>query len=188
MAAFLDYASADASNLGFITNGPLFNYGGRDPAIYKCPADRSVTQRVGNLRGTPRICSVSMSQTFGNGGWLPSPIWRTYVQDTQIGNPAKTWVFADEHPDSINDGGFAVRCDGAESMNGSGRIIDMPSSLHEGAGIFVFADGSADVHRWRGRTIRPPVTYGAKDLQLNIPAGDSQVDIVWLAARTTVRR
>lgn len=191
---FLSYTSPDSQDLKHVTNGPLFAYAERDWRVYRCPADRSAQESIPRRRGTPRIRSISMSQVFGSGEWLNGsfdpfqPTWRTYANESQIVAPRATWLFADEHPDSINDGGMANACTGAQSLTEQGRIFDMPSSLHEGAGIFVFADGSAEVHRWRGQTIRPPVTYGAKDLQLNIPAGDSQADIVWLAARTTVRR
>lgn len=181
------FQSPDAGNLKFITNGPLFRYVGGQAAVYKCPADRSASESVNGAKGIPRISSFSMNQAFGSGFWLPDTRWRTYARDAQIVNPVKTFVFADEHPDSINDGGLATASDRAQSLTERGNIIDMPSSLHEGAGVFAFADGSADLHRWKGRTIRPPVTYNGA-LELNVPALDSQVDIVWLAAHTTVRR
>jgi hypothetical protein len=193
MSGILDFETLDGVRLRHITNGPLFAYGDSDLRIYRCPADRSTQERLPGRRPTPRPRSISMSQAFGSGGWLSLEFnpaqtrWRTYSRSSDIVNPGATWLFADEHPDSINDGGMANACTGAESLAERGRIIDMPSSLHEGAGIFAFADGSADLHRWKGKTIRPPVTYSSA-LALNIPARDSQVDIVWLAARTTVRR
>lgn len=194
MSGILDFETLDGVSLRHITNGPLFTYGESDLRIYRCPADRSTQVRIPGRRPTPRSRSVSMSQAFGSGGWLdlsfnPSSQnrWRTYARSSDLVKPSATWLFADEHPDSINDGGLANACTGAESLSEQGRIIDMPSSLHEGAGVFAFADGSADLHRWKGRTIRPPVTYTGA-LALNVPARDSQVDIVWLAAHTTVRR
>jgi hypothetical protein len=98
-------------------------------------------------------------------------------------------VFADEHPDSLNDGVLAVACTGAEPNDppGSAYIIDYPASHHSGAGVFSFADGGADLHQWRGATIQPPVKF-INAVALNTPARDSSDDIKWLASNTTVKR
>lgn len=191
--AWTDYSSPDGTNPRFLTNGPLFAYGDRDLRIYRCPADLSTQTRMTGRRATPRVRSVSMSQAFGNGEWLDrdyNPFqqrWRVYARDHQVGTPARTWVWADEHPDSLNDGGLGIACTGAESLDEQGQIIDLPSSLHLGAGTFAFADGSTELHRWQGRRIRPAVNYN-NNVLLNLPAGDSQPDVVWLAQRTSVRR
>jgi len=42
----------------------------------------------------------------------PAKLWRTYGKMDNIVNPVKTFVFVDEHPDSINDAAFATQCTG----------------------------------------------------------------------------
>ena len=101
----------------------------------------------------------------------------------------RSWVFVDEHPDSINDAAFANACTGAETPNGTGgQIIDMPSSTHNGACGFSFADGHSEVHRWVGSTIKPPTKYMSGGVALNVPAKNSQPDVYWMQDNSTVPR
>ena len=51
-----------------------------------------------------------MSQTMGGpGGWLPGSRYKVYIRSSDLLNPgpSKLYVLLDEHPDSINAGGFA---------------------------------------------------------------------------------
>ncbi len=168
-----------------ITGSPLMPYVGKNTAIWKCPADKATTD-VGGQK-LPRVRSNSMSQAFGGGYWLPAGTYQIYGKSAQIKSPVKTFVFVDEHPDSINDAGFAVQ------MYVPGgffppKIIDFPASYHNGACGFSFADGHAEIHKWLGGTIKPPARYSDNPpLPLGIPAGDSTVDIEWLSGVTTVR-
>jgi prepilin-type N-terminal cleavage/methylation domain-containing protein len=168
-------------------NSPLWGYLNRNPAVFKCPSDKSFVIVSGTARA--RLRSYSMSQVFGTGEWLPPTDWRTYAKVAEIFIPAKTWIFADEHPNSIDDGSLAVECTGAD-FGAAARIIDFPASYHfNGACGFSFADGRAETHRWLGTTIKRSITYGSTSgFPLNVSAGDSGVDIKWLAANTTVRR
>ncbi|MBN9693323.1 MAG: type II secretion system protein [Verrucomicrobia bacterium] len=184
----LDFpGDASQTNNRFITNGPLFKYAGQSFSIYKCPADRAAIGRIpgANGRFTPRIRSMSMSQVFDFGQWLPAPTYRTYAKESDIVSSAQTFVFIDEHSDSINDAAFAVQM--VEEGARSGNIIDMPAAYHNGAAGLSFADGHAEIHRWVGTVIKPPVRYNGT-VALNIPAGNSLVDAKWLSRNTTVRR
>jgi prepilin-type N-terminal cleavage/methylation domain-containing protein/prepilin-type processing-associated H-X9-DG protein len=188
MEGNLDFpGDASQTNNRFITNGPLFKYGGQSFSIYKCPADRAAIGRIpgANGRFTPRIRSISMSQVFDFGQWLPAPTFRTYARESDIVSSAQTFVFIDEHSDSINDGAFAVQM--VEEAARSGNIIDMPAAYHNGAAGFSFADGHSEIHRWVGSVIKPPVRYNGT-VALNVPAGNSLVDAKWLSRNTTVRR
>jgi prepilin-type N-terminal cleavage/methylation domain-containing protein len=175
-----------------ITPGLMFPYTGKNAAIFKCPGDRSAVRVGTELR--PRVRSMSMSQVFSKGGeWLdrtynPSQtVWRTYDKLSAVVNPAKTWVFVDEHPDSMNGLGFANACTGADNAS-TAQIIDFPANFHCGACGFAFSDGHSEIHTWRGSKIRnAPVTYTGT-LPLNVPAGDSWVDVRWMAENTTARR
>jgi prepilin-type N-terminal cleavage/methylation domain-containing protein len=175
-----------------LTPGPMWPYMGKNAALFKCPGDRS-SVRVG-AQLLPRVRSISMSQVFSKGGeWLDKTynpnqtVWRTYAKESAIVIPAKTWVFIDEHPDSINGLGFANACTGADNP-GTAQIIDFPANFHCGGGGLSFADGHAEIHKWQGSRIRnAPVNYTGT-MQLNVTAGDSWVDVRWLAENTTVRR
>ena len=114
-----------------LIKSPIWPYTGNSREIYKCPADHATVKNNQGQR-VPRVRSISMSQVFGRGSWLASSTWRTYDKQSVIVNPTKTWVFVDEHPDSINDAAFANKCDGADKQ-GSAQIIDMPASFHNGA-------------------------------------------------------
>ncbi len=199
MTGGLDFSSGNTSNWDTnrdITLSPLWPYAGKQAGLLKCPADQStVIPSSGPYIGqrVPRVRSVSMSQVFGTGGWLnglynPSQtVWRTYHKGADIVIPAKTFLFADEHPDSINDGSLAVQCAGADSPSNA-RIIDFPANYHNGAGVFSFSDGHTEVHNWIGSKIRDAPIYYSNATVLNVLAVDSWVDVQWLAEHTTVRR
>ena len=174
---------SDNTNNKYITNGPLFKYAGNSLAVYKCPADKAAMGKIASSKYTPRIRSISMSQVFDFGSWLPADKYRTYAKDADIVNPSKTFVFVEEHSDSINDGAYAVQF--VEPGATSGNIIDMPASYHNGACGFSFADGHSEIHRWVGSTIKPAVKYN-NNLALNVPAKDSLGDAKWLSENATV--
>jgi prepilin-type N-terminal cleavage/methylation domain-containing protein/prepilin-type processing-associated H-X9-DG protein len=169
-----------------MTKSPLWPYTGKAKDIYKCPADRAMVRKGNPVETLPRVRSISMSQTFGNGSWLKYDRWRIYDKLSIIPTPAKTWVFVDEHPDSINDAAFAVQCEGADKQ-ASAMIIDFPASYHNGACGFAFSDGHSEIHRWRGSKIQAPAKYNGL-LGLVVSAGDSWMDSAWLAENSSVRK
>jgi len=183
----LDYSSAAANwdPLSDIVKSPMMPYLGKNNySIWKCPADPTRVRNAAGLQ-VPRVRSNSMSQVFDAGSWLPNSLFRTYDKLSSIKVPAKTFVLVDEHPDSINDAAYAVQMavPSIPSTMSDVRIIDFPASYHNGACGFSFADGHAEIHKWRGSRIRPPVT--GQLIPLNVPAGDSKNDIFWLSDMTT---
>jgi len=176
-----------------MVKSPLWNYVGKSPAVFKCVADKSMVKVPG--QGTlPRVRSISMSQVFGHGEWLNKmlaswppgqKVWRIYDKQSAIVIPAATFVFVDEHPDSINDAAFASASTGAYAK-GTAQIIDFPAAFHNGACGFSFADGHAEIHKWRGSKIKnAPIRYTGT-MALNVPADDSWVDVAWMADNATV--
>ena len=156
--------------------------------VYKCPADRSVVNVGG--KQVYRLRSLSMGQQWaGPGDWLDpagfganvsSKKFRVYFKKAQIDTPAMRFVFLDEHPDSMNAGGFANMMVEASA---SARIIDFPATSHNGAGGLSFADGHSEIHKWRDGRTRPPVKYNS-DLPLNVASPNNQ-DMIWLSDRTS---
>ena len=191
-AGWVDYDGANRSNWDVnqdLAKSPLMPYiSNRGFAIWKCPADNASVV-VGGQR-LPRVRSNSMSQVFDEGYWLPGVPgggpWRVYGKLNQIVIPAKTWVLIDEHPDSINDAACAVQM--ARAGATSAMIIDFPASYHGGACGLSFADGHAEIRKWKGKTIQPPVRYSNGSLTLVVPAGDSVKDVIWWSEVTTVAK
>jgi len=164
--------------------------------VFKCPADMS-TVRIGK-ETLPRIRSISMSQSFGRnpsqgggaGQWLPYSTYLNYVKEGDMANPGPSnlFVFLDEHPNSINDAAFAVKCD----TRGSGaRMIDWPASFHNGAAGFAFGDGHAEIKKWQDkRTIVPHKNSNGMPSPpggLNRAAPNSP-DVEWMQDRASARR
>jgi prepilin-type N-terminal cleavage/methylation domain-containing protein len=156
--------------------------------VYHCPADRSAVTVSG--RSVPRLRSMSMGQQWaGPGDWLDpagfqanasSKKYRVYFRKSTIDIPAMRFVFVDEHPDSINAGGFANMM--VESA-ASARIIDFPASFHNGACGLSFADGRAEIKKWMDARTKPAPKYN-NSLQLNVASANNP-DMIWLAQRTS---
>jgi prepilin-type N-terminal cleavage/methylation domain-containing protein len=195
----LDFNGGNRSNWDItqdMIKSPLWPYCGNARGIFKCPADQATVTVAGQK--LPRIRSNSMSQAFGTGEWLdggmnPSQtVWRTYDKLSSVAFPVKTFVFVDEHPDSINDAALAVQCTGNQPANGdSGMIIDFPANFHNRACGFAFSDGHSEIHKWRGpRISNAPIDYNAT-MALNVSFSNSHFDAMdthWMAENTSVRR
>ena len=100
-----------------ITRSPIWPYCGKQPGIWKCPADQATVKVGGQTRS--RVRSMSMNIWVGgnqgtDGGWGSN--WKVYRKAGEILNPgpANTIVLLDEREDSINDGFFRFRdvCNG----------------------------------------------------------------------------
>lgn len=145
----------------------------------------------------PRIRSYSMNYFLGgfgaNSAFGPSGPWvkyyPPYLKLTEFGNPGKspgpnqTFVFICERSDCINWGNFLTDMSGAASpVNGNKAIPaqyqwdeDLPSSYHGGAAGISFADGHAEMHRWKVPSTYPPLVI----LTGIHPAPYSQ-DVAWM--------
>jgi prepilin-type N-terminal cleavage/methylation domain-containing protein/prepilin-type processing-associated H-X9-DG protein len=161
-------------------------------AVYKCPADKSYVIIAGARMA--RVRSMGMSQAMGGpGGWLPpggsyqanQSRYKIFIKASDLGHPGPSnlYVLLDEHPDSINAGGYANQM---VDQPGTARMIDFPASYHNGAAGLSFADGHAEIKRWQDERTQPPVQNN-NNLQLNI-ASPNNPDVIWLAERTTVQR
>jgi len=181
------------TNLLFLTEySPLAPYSGRNAAIFKCPADRSMDP----VSKKPRVRSMSMNNWVGGngddlkalwGGWndgatLQNP-WRVYTKLAEFldPGPSMTWVVLDEREDSINDAYWVTSMVGFPDKPQSLKIVDYPASYHNRAGGFSFADGHSEIHKWRDGRTTPPIN---KSLQLNV-GSPNNVDVMWLQEHAT---
>jgi prepilin-type N-terminal cleavage/methylation domain-containing protein/prepilin-type processing-associated H-X9-DG protein len=182
---WLDWtASTDNTNIEFLISDKysrLAPYIARSKNIFKCPADTYLGP-VQRSRGWRERCrSLSGNIGIGDGNAEGGP-WDTayrhikkYSQFTYPG-PDGTWVFLDEHPDSINDAGFF--------NPHAWTWVDMPSTYHNGACGFSFADGHAEIHKWKNsmssqRGMAVKYTDGS-DMPGMLGSKSGDVDIRWL--------
>jgi prepilin-type N-terminal cleavage/methylation domain-containing protein/prepilin-type processing-associated H-X9-DG protein len=185
----LDYNgnNPDNTNILFLID-PQFckfaGYNGNSAKIYRCPADKSYVN-VGGRRHS-RVRSLAANN------WINGKVWWDnvgegyikYEKSTEIGNPTMTWVFVDEHEDSINDGSFAVSMNGWPGSGGTQKLVDYPGWYHNGACGFSFADGHAEIHKWVDpRTLLP--VRRRDPTAMEVPGSP---DVIWMQERSTVKR
>jgi prepilin-type N-terminal cleavage/methylation domain len=146
------------TNVAWVKNGVLGNYTANAVGIYQCPSDNFLSGEQRNAGWTRRLRSNAMNAFFGwsglgDGGrddsdgrsWAENGAYRQFLKQTDVPQPAMTWLTVDEHPDSINDGFFVVGIDRP-------YWGDLPASFHGGACGFSFADGHAEIHKWKSAT------------------------------------
>ncbi len=178
----------------------LASYLGSTIAVWHCPADK----RLGLYQGTnamyrgkkiPCARSVSMSQAVGTnpyvaggktavfGPWLTGTLnwaynkWQTYGRLSDFNNPgpASTFMILDEDPNSLNDAGFAVSCQ-------TPVWIDWPSTAHNMACGFAFADAHSEVHKW---IVPSTKVVNGNISQKPVPGS---ADWLWISSRTSAPR
>jgi prepilin-type N-terminal cleavage/methylation domain-containing protein/prepilin-type processing-associated H-X9-DG protein len=155
---------------------PLIN----NTAVFRCPADRSTgfggTVYPKGGSGSARVRSMSMNN------WMnPLAPWKAnnnnvfnFRKSSHVTRPADTWVTMDENPASINDGWFV--CDPE-----SGTWTDIPATYHNNANGISFADGHAEIKKWKDKAVT--------GVNAAIGAGpqDGGTDLKWLKDRSTYR-
>jgi prepilin-type N-terminal cleavage/methylation domain-containing protein/prepilin-type processing-associated H-X9-DG protein len=182
---WLDWTlSTDNTNIDFLISDKysrLAPYIAKSKNIFKCPADVYMSQQQ-RARGWRERCrSLSGNIGVGEGNAEEGP-WDTayrhikkYSQFTYPG-PDGTWVFVDEHPDSMNDSGFF--------NPHAWSMVDIPSTYHNGACGFSFADGHAEIHKWK-RCMTAPRALAIKytdgsDISGMLGSAARDIDIAWM--------
>ena len=163
----------------------LAPYSAKQYKIYHCPADRYASPEQRAQGWTERARSVSMNAAFGEGPRASDGLFQPWANDiivkkiAQLGRPgaSMSWVFLDEHPDSINDGAFYVN---PYATGSAAQWIDTPGSLHSGVGTFSFADGHAEIKKWSEASTLFPVRYTTLN-RISVP---NSKDFEWVAERT----
>jgi len=139
----MDVAGEDVDPT-LIQKGLMWDYT-KSLALYKCPADPKLSA------GTPRkptLRSVSMN------AWLnppappgsPGHVFRKQADIAGGISPAMLWVTLDENDKTINDSWFWVPATGDS-------WVDCPGSYHNRAGGLSFADGHAEIRKWRDSNV-----------------------------------
>ena len=181
-----------ATDVTLLQCGTLFQYV-KNPKAYKCPADVKTGVLMGGGQG-PTTRSMSMNAWLNPlrpPQWTTDESWdavRGYTMfsaltifrkqaDTSlhVGGPAMLFVTVDENPNTINDGYLVV------DQNQPTLWVDVPASYHNHACGFGFADGHAEIKKWRdasmmnSKAVNTPMQPGFPD------------DLVWMQQRATNR-
>jgi prepilin-type N-terminal cleavage/methylation domain-containing protein/prepilin-type processing-associated H-X9-DG protein len=160
----------------------LSSYTSRAFRIYWCPTDRYLSPAQRSSGWDHRVRSVAMNAAVGNGdkyafsGWAPFFFARK-MSDLIAPGPTDVWLFIDENPDSIDDG---ILYTNPNYSSGTGIFTEFPGSDHNGACGIGYADGHADIHRWRDPTTLHKVTYTTTQQR----AVTGNQDLAWLAQHT----
>jgi prepilin-type N-terminal cleavage/methylation domain-containing protein len=156
------------TNQMLIQNGLLFSYV-NSLTVYKCPADRQI------LDGEQAIRSMSMNawlNPISTEGVLDDVNYVAFTKQSNIRSPAMTWVLLDENPNTIDDGWFVAK------PNTPNTWYNIPAAYHCGSGGISFADGHAEIRKWKDNAILSQAGVGARR--------DSSDDLPWLIERTTI--
>ncbi len=155
-----------ATNLADIKNGRLFPYNNAYE-IYRCPND--IAFKIGG-RNIIRVRSISMNGRMAGdpAAEFVNPGIPFFRKSTDINKPSPSQanVFIDEDKDSIDDGFFAVR-----ALPNVWLWQNTPASRHGKGGLVSFADGHAELWRWREpgtmnlKGLDKPARTGDRDLQ-----------------------
>jgi prepilin-type N-terminal cleavage/methylation domain-containing protein/prepilin-type processing-associated H-X9-DG protein len=169
---------SDPTNTLYFGVTPLAKFTGKNDKIWKCPGDR-----------TKNVRSMSMNYLVGGNGlaandnppyyglWTSHQAYKLYRKSSQINNPSMTWVILDERPTSINDAFFVMDMEHYGNPRAM-QLIDHPGIQHNNACGLSFADGHAEIKKWRDA---PMLT---KDGSSRVPAPNSR-DLEWLMERTS---
>jgi prepilin-type N-terminal cleavage/methylation domain-containing protein/prepilin-type processing-associated H-X9-DG protein len=162
IAGWMDWNRTDNTNTFYLTDSryaKLAPYAKGSFKLYRCPADKS--QALINGQRMDRVRSISMNAAMGNGNkdafFNSTFFFAKKASELIKPPPAMAWVFVDEHPNSINDG-----CSFNDPLLTPDRFTwtDLPASYHNGACGFSFADGHAEIKKWRDATTIKPYQFG----------------------------
>lgn len=187
VSGWLDWTSAgDNTNTLNLTDPNkclLAPFTGKSVRIFKCPADNFASPMQRGRGWSDRVRSVAMNGVWGGkdadktGGCYAIPKLSVLRMA-----PSLAWVFIDEHPDSLNDGGCFFNTD-------TPAYLDFPGSYHNGAAGFSFADGHSEIRKWKSpNTVKPVKFKDWTSLQPYFAPGRKDPDLQWAVIERTPGR
>ena len=199
MSGTLDFTPSNLSNWDpsvDIYRSPMWPYCGKAPGIFKCPSDNSFVTVSGQVK--PRIRSMVMNLYLGGfkgtgAGVFSDKSWHLYKKfsDLSVPGPTKIFVFLDEREDAINWGNFYTEMKGYPTRTipanpAAYQLADMPGAYHNKACGFSFADGHAEIKRWRDSRTTPPLKIGGLLFDGSTQtASPRNQDVGWLQDHST---
>jgi len=180
------------TNPAYIQAGTLGPYMAANLGCYKCPDDIQAARNGARLRSysaNPWANSDPANLEVGIYGVTGFRVFMK-LSDFNLPGPSSTWIFDDEHPDSINDEALGMRMPSSKSPNTAVAWDDVPSCLHSfsgnkgagmGLGAFSFADGHAEMHKWTDPTWQSPV----EKINPAYGSGRTSPDQMWVTTHAT---
>ena len=172
--------SMDSTNITFLKNGKLNSYLAGNYQVYKCPGDPSkYINRIPTVRSVSMQCYIG-TDGGGNNAWDNNYLNYPKLTSMIRPGPANLFVITDENKNTINDDFYAVDMAGYDPYQPNAlAFVDVPATYHNKAGSLSFADGHAEIHRWRdGRTSTAQLWQAAPN----------NLDIAWFQERSTRKR
>lgn len=183
---WLDWSTTrlDNTNISFLIDekySRLAPYIAKSKNIFKCPSDSYLSIPQRSMGWKERVRSLSGNIGIGDGNAEGGPWDTAYLHIKKFSQflypgPDQTWVYTDEHPDSINDAGLF--------NPHAWAWVDIPATYHNGACGFSFADGHAEIHKWKGSLSGPrgmAVKYtDGSDMPGLLAPKPHDVDISWM--------
>ncbi len=144
----------------------------RNAKTYKCPMDKTGNAASG-IGGEPRVRTIAMNSRVGF-----NQQFKRQADFASATGRDGTFIFIEEHPQSINDGWFVVNLAGDSPDTPASYVItDFPASHHGGVGAVAFNDGHMELRRWLDARTTPPITSGGLTLGVASPGNP---DCRWL--------
>ena len=187
-AGWLDFTpnNPDNTNVANLMDpkGKLWPYN-KSLGIYKCPADLSVALIRNQTYPRPRSVSMNCKMNGSDWQYAPNAMFNNPTKLVEIlrPSPANAFVFIDEREDSIDDGYFGVDL---LDVGAAMKIANYPASYHNGAGGVSFADGHAEIKKWRDPRTKPPLVKGAWTPTYIVTPNNP--DVAWLQEHCSARK
>ena len=173
------------TNTLFNTEAALGPYVSRNARVFRCPADKVLSELQRSAGWSERSRSISMNAMVGDAGQFltargnsNNPSYHQYRKLGEFTSASEIFTFIEEHPDSINDGYFLNRVS-------TYKWEDLPASYHNGGANLAYGDGHVEAHRWQNRSTLKPNRPDGAEYRFEIPPGEFE-DLHWLLKRTSV--
>jgi prepilin-type N-terminal cleavage/methylation domain-containing protein/prepilin-type processing-associated H-X9-DG protein len=198
------------------TTSLLMPYAGGSFKILKCPADPRMAPYQGTDpsfigKTIPVVRSVSLNQGVGcvdpkfgstspgsghsgvpsvavNGPWLngsdshyANKPYATFGKTSSftVASASDIWTFVDDDPWTINDAAMAV-------IAATPDTVDYPTTMHNNACGFAFADGHSEVHKWKSNIFMHQTSGPSRAaFQAGASSGLGRQDWSWWAWHAT---
>jgi prepilin-type processing-associated H-X9-DG protein len=170
-----------STNINLLKLGLIFPYC-PNVALFKCPADQRTEFFLTTGGGPLTVRSISMNGYMNpiDGSTAPlNAAYRIFKKQSELAGigPANIWVLIEENPYSINDSWFCENPDPAAP-----QWIDCPATYHNNAGALSFADGHAEIKKWRDQNLLNYKDPNGSRITFQ-PGTD---DLHWLGQRTSI--
>ena len=200
------------TNISYLIDKPYGNLGsyvGRQPRVFKCPADNFLSKEQKAFGLKERVRSVSLNYHVGDGlvwdldgisnrdkrlFWDQSEhnqpfIYYKLTDFTRRRGPSQIYTFLDEHPDSIDSSAFRPWANETAFLKTPTYWSRLVGSQHGGKCTFAFADGHCEIKKWVQLNTIEPVKYIHWDghrAKYKMPRDRRDYD--WFLYRTTELR